>query len=291
MLVTEEVIGKAIIFIENNLLNPITACDVANAIGYSYYHFHRYFHAIMGETIGSYIRDRRLTQAAWSLVHTENKILDIAISFYFESSESFTRAFKSRYLVTPSQYRKNGVDVLIGNHPSARNNMLKSKNQYGLRPQIVNTITRYITGIRFETDVYENNIIEMWDLFNEILLKLDYDLSYCKRYSIFESIESCSVDTFNVGSKATAVIGVELPQNYDIPENMQLKRLVSSRYAKFTHIGTASSLIETYRYVWGVWFPKSGFEIASQDDFECYTERFLGPDNPNSEIDIYFPIK
>ena len=47
----------------------------------------------------------------------------------------------------------------------------------------------------------------------------------------------------------------------------------------------------TYQYIWSVWFPKSGYELAEQDDFECYTERFLGPNNPHSEIDIYFPIK
>ncbi len=111
----EQIIGKAIVFIENNLYEPIAACDVAKAVSYSYYHFHRYFQAVMGETIGSYIRSRRLTQAAWDLVHSEKKGLEIGISLYFETAESFTRAFKDRYSMTPTEYRKNGIDVLIGN--------------------------------------------------------------------------------------------------------------------------------------------------------------------------------
>lgn len=59
-----QIIGKAIVFIEKHLYQPIAAPDAAEAVSYSYYHFHRYFHAFMGETIGSYIRSRRLTQAA-----------------------------------------------------------------------------------------------------------------------------------------------------------------------------------------------------------------------------------
>lgn len=61
-------------------------------------------------------------------------------------------------------------------------------------------------------------------------------------------------------------------------------------YAVFTHKGTVDTLIQTYQYIWGVWFPKSGFQIADRDDFECYTERFAGADHDKSEIDIYFPI-
>ena len=51
-----QIIGQAIVFIENHLYEMITARDAAEAVSYSYYHFHRYFSAVMGETIGSYIR-------------------------------------------------------------------------------------------------------------------------------------------------------------------------------------------------------------------------------------------
>lgn len=66
-----QAIGKAIVFIENHLKEPIKASDIAGVVPYSYYHFHRYFSVVIGESIGSYIRSRRLTQAAWELVHTE----------------------------------------------------------------------------------------------------------------------------------------------------------------------------------------------------------------------------
>ena len=46
-----QIIGQAIVFIENHLYETITARDAAEAVSYSYYHFHRYFSAVMGETI------------------------------------------------------------------------------------------------------------------------------------------------------------------------------------------------------------------------------------------------
>lgn len=112
-----EVIGEAIVFIENNLRKPLNAVMVSKAVGYSYYHFHRHFLFVTGETVGSYIRGRRLTQAASELVHSDRNILDIAVGLRFESAESFSRAFKKKYRLTPSAYRKQGVDVLISSHP------------------------------------------------------------------------------------------------------------------------------------------------------------------------------
>lgn len=112
------VIGEAVVYIEKNLYEPLSAAMVAEAVSYSYYHFHRYFLIVMGETVGSYIRSRRLTLAAYELVHSEKKILEIALSLYFESAESFSRAFKKKYGLTPREYRKNGVDVLIASHPA-----------------------------------------------------------------------------------------------------------------------------------------------------------------------------
>ena len=143
-----QIIGQAIVFIENHLYETITARDAAEAVSYSYYHFHRYFSAVMGETIGNYIRSRRLTQAAWDLTHSDKKIIDIGLSLYFESAESFTRAFKDRYSMTPSEYRKHGIDVLIGNRQSARLPDETIVTHAGLTPEFVSMPAINIMGFR-----------------------------------------------------------------------------------------------------------------------------------------------
>lgn len=283
----KQVIGKSIVFIENNLYSPITAPDVAEAVSYSYYHFHRYFEAVMGETIGSYIRSRRLTQAAWNLIHSNKKVLDIGLSLYFETAESFTRAFKQRYSMTPSQYRKNGIDVLIGSRKSAQKSDKTIITHTDLTPKILTISETCIMGISFKTTVCGNETFAMWQKFNS---KIPPELLSNKRYGIFETCKTCFPYMFNQNSQSMAFVGVEVSENYPILNGMQIQKLHSGKYAQFIHKGTIDTLIQTYHYIWGVWFPKSGFELASRNDFECYTDRFTQANDMNSEIDIYFPI-
>jgi AraC family transcriptional regulator len=284
----KQIIGKAIVFIENNLYQPIVARDVAEAVSYSYYHFHRYFHAIMGETIGNYIRSRRLTQAAWDLVHSDKKVLDVGLSLYFETAESFTRAFKDRYSMTPLEYRKNGIDILIGNRQSAQKSDKTIITYAGLTPEILVIPEIYIIGIRFKTTVSGSETVAMWQQFNK---KVPPALLANKRFGVFETCETCSSDIFNIDSESMAFVGIEISKNYPVLNDMQIKKLCGGKYAKFVHRGTVDTLIQTYHYIWGAWFPKSGFELANRDDFESYTERFTGANDSNSEIDIYFPIE
>lgn len=284
------VIGKAIVFIENNLYNSIAASDVSDVVSYSYYHFHRYFQAVMGETLGSYIRSRRLTQAALELITTDKNIMDIAVSLRFESHEAFTRSFKTRYKMTPKQYRANDVNVLIGNkHPYIEDD-LRYLNNITLVPEIVSISQRCVMGMRFKTTVKDNKSIVMWEQFNKELMDLNTICSSSCRYEIFEVGDSCSADSFNNESYCSIFTGIEIPDVFAIPSGMQMKTLCGGRYAKFIHTGTVTTLPQTYRYIWGTWFPRSNFKIAGYDDFECYTERFLGAYNEDSQIDIYFPI-
>lgn len=107
----------AIIYIENHLHDELRVEDVARYTGYSYYHLTRQFSALLGESVGSYIKKRRLSDAAKQLLYTDRKIIDIAIERGFESGEAFSRAFKAAYKVSPTLYRKNRLDLFIGSKP------------------------------------------------------------------------------------------------------------------------------------------------------------------------------
>ncbi|WP_131004871.1 GyrI-like domain-containing protein, partial [Clostridioides difficile] len=87
------------------------------------------------------------------------------------------------------------------------------------------------------------------------------------------------------------IIGLEV-NSYDvIPNSFVSKTIKEGKYAIFTHTGSLDNLDKTYEYIWGTWFLSSKEELDIRDDFEVYDERFLGPSNVNSQIDIYIPIK
>ncbi len=102
----DRAIQRAIEWIEARLHEEISADDVADRASFSKYHFHRIFQARVGMSITAYIRMRRLANAAVALIHTNVRILDMAMDYRFESQEAFTRAFKKMYRLPPGQYRK-----------------------------------------------------------------------------------------------------------------------------------------------------------------------------------------
>jgi len=100
-------------FIENNLDYDFSLKEVAQKSNISQWHYQRIFRALTNETLKTYIRSRRLANALEKLLVSDNKIIDIAITAGFKSQESFTRAFKQAFEMTPNQARKVGKKNLF----------------------------------------------------------------------------------------------------------------------------------------------------------------------------------
>lgn len=109
----DKCIKKSIEYIEDNLNKKIELQEIANKAFLSKYHFHRIFHATIGESVAEYVRRRRLIEAANELLNTENKIIDIALNYQFSTQESFTKAFKKFYGIPPKEFRKNRANVTL----------------------------------------------------------------------------------------------------------------------------------------------------------------------------------
>lgn len=101
-------ICDAISFIEAHPDDKPDLDSVSSAIGYSKYHLHRLFSDTVGMTIKDYTVRRQLTEAAKLLVFSDRKIIDIALTFGYESQQSFTTAFKSMYKIPPAEFRASG---------------------------------------------------------------------------------------------------------------------------------------------------------------------------------------
>ena len=101
-------VQRGIDYIEAHLQQDIDVAKVADAANMSRWHFQRIFKAITGDTVKTYIRTRRFSQALEDLLTTDHAIIDIAVAAGFESQESFTRAFKQYFSLTPGQFRALG---------------------------------------------------------------------------------------------------------------------------------------------------------------------------------------
>ncbi len=73
---------------------------------FSPFHFHRLFTAWTGETLGQYLRRRRLEVGAVRLLTQPSlSVLQVALAVGFGSPEAFARAFKASFGSSPSAWR------------------------------------------------------------------------------------------------------------------------------------------------------------------------------------------
>jgi AraC family transcriptional regulator len=101
-----ERIQKAIDYIEKNLTRKLETEKIAFEACFSLSHFYRIFHALVGHNVKEYITKRRLSEAASRLIKTNDRIIEICFDYQFDYQESFSRAFKNLYGVSPGAYRK-----------------------------------------------------------------------------------------------------------------------------------------------------------------------------------------
>ena len=97
---------KAVDFIEDNLKEPISVSDVADAVGYSLYHFSRTFNALIKHSPYDYIMRRRLSESARELLTTKKKIITISLDYQFNNPETYSRAFRRMFGMLPNRLRR-----------------------------------------------------------------------------------------------------------------------------------------------------------------------------------------
>ncbi len=95
----------ALAYIEESLDGEIDFKQVERLALCSDYHFRRMFSFLAGINLSEYIRRRRLTLAAFDLLHSDARVIDIAVKYGYSSPDAFTRAFVALHGVTPTEAR------------------------------------------------------------------------------------------------------------------------------------------------------------------------------------------
>ena len=92
-------------YIESVLDGEIDEKEVARISRYSFVLFARLFSILTGYTLGEYLRFRKLSRAAADLRNTNEKVIDIALKYGYESPDSFAAAFKKFHNASPSEVK------------------------------------------------------------------------------------------------------------------------------------------------------------------------------------------
>ncbi len=136
-------------FVDAHLDAELSLEKMATLAAISPFHFHRLFHSWSGETLNEFVRRRRLEVAAGRLRHCpEEKITAISLSCGFSSPEGFARAFRERFGMTPSSWRRGGwaagrapasdrgLRIAVTREPPLDVLYLRGRGDFGLAPAL-----------------------------------------------------------------------------------------------------------------------------------------------------------
>ncbi len=106
-----EQIQRALDYVENNLFCQIKQEYVAREAGMSSRSMQHYFWMITGYSYKEYVVKRRLNAAKGDLLSSNKHVLDIALDIGYQTHESFTRAFKREFNVSPNEFRRRRLSL------------------------------------------------------------------------------------------------------------------------------------------------------------------------------------
>ncbi len=282
-------------YIEEHLCEELTLQELARLAGFSDFHFHRVFQAMAGVPVMDYVRKRRLVMAAFRIAHTDDKLIEIALDCGFGSPETFIRAFRKLFGMTPGDYRKRGIHAPAYGKAELQRKRIHSylggiRMNYRIEVKPAFHILGYSLTTRSDNGQNNREIPAFWQRYmQEELGKtlMDQAVSTAE-YGI------CTDHNLDTGDFAY-VIGVECKPDAKPPEGAAVRSFPEQTYAVFTTPRVpaeqfTASIQETWNSIYSEWLPHSGYELAQAADFEYYDERCWRDRNEQLEMDIYVPV-
>lgn len=153
-------INKALKFIEDHLDHPIQLDDIASASHFSSYHFHRIFHALVGETVNDYVSRKRMEKSVRRLLHKPAlSVTEVSVAGGYSSSANFSKAFKLYFGLSPTELRK-GKYQNADNNENSKNGKFYRKYGEAFYPQ--DLYSQFVTQSEaFDLDKLEDMLMQV----------------------------------------------------------------------------------------------------------------------------------
>lgn len=258
--------------IDHRLDQPLDLAQLAAVANFSPYHFHRVFAAWMGETLGDYLRRRRVELAATRLASQPRlSVLRAALSVGFGSGEAFTRAFKSRFGSAPSVWRaqrkndqaKGNTDQAWRGHSGQTETVSAADSQVQMNVQLLERQPTRVAYMR-HTGPYGEPISRFWQQQVAPWMATD-GLIGRARYGISHddpSVTDPSLCRYDAC--------VEVDERYVPSGGALITTLPGGRYGMMRFKGNGAEVFVAWRRLLGEWLPSSQLQLDMRPCFEHY---------------------
>jgi AraC family transcriptional regulator len=275
-----ERLNGAINYIEEHLGEDIDLNEASKIACCSTYHFQRMFAYMADIPLSEYMRRRRMSLAAVDLQSGDNKVIDVALKYGYDSPTAFNRAFKNIHGIAPSQAKEKGV-VLKAFPPISFRITIKGDSEMNYRIEKKEAFRIVGVSSPLEKEIEKNFEIvpTMWanvassGMIAQLAVMMDSELKGLLGVSSCNEAEDWKY-YIAVASTKSLPDGIE---EYIIP---------SATWAIFTGEGTNQSIQGLEKRIVTEWLPTSGYEYGNAPDIEVY----LNPDPQNAKYEVWIPV-
>lgn len=265
-------VKKIVSYIEENIRENISVQSICQQSTFSRWEFQRIFRGMIGDSIGGYLRGRRLTSSLKDLENPRLKIIDIAVKYQFSSQEAFSRSFKKFFGHTPGYVREHRPKVASKIKPKLSTEKIEKIASHISRNPIIKTISeKKIVGMKKLIDstlgsdkVVFDTVCSLWVDFMKRRPRVDRIVPGT-HYGVITS-----EDGDMNHDKLEYIAGVEVADFDDVSDEMVKLTVPEQTYAMFEVTGAADSCHIVADYVYGIWLPQSKYKRAEGVDVEIF---------------------
>ena len=288
-------IRTAIEYMEEHLEDSISAQDVADRVNISQFFLQRGFSVMTGYGIGEYLRNRRLYQAALDLRDTDDRVIDIAVRYGYESQESFTKAFSRFHGATPSQVRAGAaVNVFL---PLRIDINIQGGNQmdYKIAPMFPFKVIGFEKV--FENETAQAEIPKFWDEICEKYANNIYagnePANPYEKAIVDNCIGEYGVCIDDIGEDRFRYLVAGRYTGGEVPEGMTLYEFPRGDWAVFNCIGPNPQTLQSVNNrIFSEWLPGNpDYELsgnATVEWYDCVNGEMTDPDYHSA---IWIPVR
>jgi AraC family transcriptional regulator len=284
-------INRVIDYLRGNLDRQVKLEELAKVACFSEFHFHRIFRAVSGETLNNFTNRLRLEKAARLLRYTDQSLTDIALDCGFSSSATFSRAFRSGYNTSPSQFRKSGEikKSKICKELFAKQEyilpMSAEEKRSAFPVRLINIPERQVAYIRV------TNAFEM----DRVIAALKTMIEWAKSQNIFSqgTLFGMSVDDPHVTPKHLYRYEVCLASSFpfECMEGMSKLKMPAMRYAATKVSGDIRKVATATDYLFRGWLINSDYEPEHAPGLEIFLDKEKAMDWSHFELELCIPVR
>jgi AraC family transcriptional regulator len=304
-------INKTLDYIDANLGKPLTLEELASVANFSKFHFNRLFHSIAGETPFRFIMRVRMEKAAaLILLNKRESLSEIANKCGFSDIAIFSRNFRSHFGLSASQYRASkSYNSKISQTDSNISQPDSNSNQADERPAPY--FCRELNTIKWRTTMKLNKSVEVKELPKMTLAYIRHIGPYKGDDKLFERIwnrlfawagprgliggkdfKSLVIyhddPNVTIEDKLRMSVCITVPPETKVDGEVGKMELEAAKYVIARFELTAQDFQQAWDWLYGQWFPASGYQPDEKPCFEMYPEE---PKDGRFVVDICVPVR